>query len=498
MKKIIKRISIGLVVFVILIGGIIFFIPEVLYNFTFGQKILMKRQGSQVAEFYFKENQTNKDTLYMKGVIYNNTLDDIQEVFNNNPEITTLVMEEVSGSINDHINLLASREIRKRNINTYLPENGMVASGGTDMFLAGKKRQVHPTAELGVHSWSGGDKAALEYPKEDEAHTKYLEYYKEMQIPVDFYWYTLKAAPADSIHWMTPKEIVKYKVATNIAPELLSLQKTLSSDTFAGRGTGENQKAQKLITTYFENIGLEKFNNSYSSKFTFKDRKTKKERGATNIIGYIKGTKYPNKYIVIGAHYDHLGIVNDTIYNGADDNASGTAALLVLAKHFAKYQPQHSIIFAAFDAEELGLHGSKSFVDHPPVALKDIKLDFNFDMISRNPNNEIYVVGTFPYPQFKPLIDVLRKDSSLKVSYGHDDPKDKTKDYWMFSSDNGPFHEKGIPNITFSEEDHPSYHKPTGDFVNINPIFYQNVVKLIQKTIENIDQNFPAKKQIKK
>jgi aminopeptidase-like protein len=102
------------------------------------------------------------------------------------------------------------------------------------------------------------------------------------------------------------------------------------------------------------------------------------------------------------------------------------------------------------------------------------------------------VVGTHSYPQFKPLIDVLIKDSSLKVSYGHDDPKDKTRDDWMLSSDNGSFQEKGIPNITFSEEDHPDYHKPTDDFENINPGFYQNVVKLIQKTIENIDQNFPA------
>lgn len=493
MKKIIKRGSIGLLVFVIIAGSIIFFFPQVLYISALGQKILMKSEGGQVAEFYFKDGQKTKDTLYMKGVIYNNTLDDIQRVFNNNPEITTLVMEEVPGSINDHINLLASIEIRKRNINTYLPENGMVASGGTDMFLAGKKRQVHPTAKLGVHSWSDGEKGGDEYPKNHAEHAKYLDYYKEMQIPVSFYWYTLKEAPADSIHWMTPKEIQQYQIVTDEVSELLSLQKTLSSDAFAGRGTGENQKAQKLITTYFDTIGLEKFKNSYSSEFTFTDERTKKSSVGTNIIGYIKGKKYPNKYIVIGAHYDHLGIVNDTIYNGADDNASGTAALLVLAKHFSKQQPAHSIIFAAFDAEELGLHGSKHFVDHPPVRLKDIKLDFNFDMISRNPKNEIYVVGTHPYPQFKPLIDVLRKESSLKVSYGHDDPKDKTKDYWMFSSDNGPFHYKGIPNITFSEEDHPSYHKPTDDFVNINPVFYQNVVKLIQKTIENIDQNFPNK-----
>ena len=493
MKKFIKRIIIGVLAFVFIIGSVILFFPEVLYNFPLGQKILMKLEGDQVAEFYFKENQSNKDTLYMKGVIYSNTLKDIKTVLDKNPQVTTLVMVDVPGSIDDEINLLASQEIRSRNINTYLPKDGMVASGGTDMFLAGKKRQVHPTAKLGVHSWSDGDKGGDEYPKDHPDHNMFLEYYKEMDIPVDFYWYTLDAAPADSIHWMLQKEILQFDIVTNETPGLLSLQKTLSSDVFAGRGTGNNQLAQELIIAYFKSIGLKHFDEEYASQFTFIDEKTKSERIGTNIIGYVAGKKQPNKYIVVGAHYDHLGIINDTIYNGADDNASGTAALLVLAKHFTNHQPEHSIIFVAFDAEELGLHGSISFVNHPPVPLIDVKLDFNFDMISRNPKNEIYVVGTHPYPQFKPLIERLRKDSALKVSYGHDNLKDETKDYWMLSSDNGPFHEKGIPNITFSEEDHPSYHMPSDDFENTNPLFFQNVVKFIQRTIENIDQNFPTK-----
>lgn len=493
MKKIIKHSLIGLFLIGVLSVGVIYFFPDILYSSALGQRLLLQMEGDQAAEFYFKKSQKTKDTVYMKGVIYDNTLNDIKDIFNRNPEITTLVMEDVPGSINDEINLRASREIRTRQINTYLPKNGMVASGGTDMFLAGKERQVHPTAKLGVHSWSGGDKAALDYPKDDVAHKIYLDYYKEMEIPEDFYWYTLEAAPAHDIHWMTTNEIEQYQIVAPIAVEILGLQQTLSSDAFAGRGTGKNQKAQKLINSYFETIGLEKFNKSYSSKFDFIDENTNAKRQGTNILGYVKGKSYPNEYIVIGAHYDHLGIKNDTIYNGADDNASGTAALLVLAKHFSKRQPEHSMIFVAFDAEELGLHGSKYFVEQPPVPFKAIKLNFNFDMISRNSKNEIYVVGTFPYPQFKPAIDQVAKTSPLIVSFGHDDPNDKTKDYWMFSSDNGPFHRKGIPNITFSEEDHPDYHKYTDDFENINQDYYQNVVTLIQKSMEQIDQNFPSK-----
>ena len=135
MKKNLKRGAIGLFILVILGVGIIYFFPEVVFRSAFGQRMLMKMEGKQVADFYFKEHQTHKDTLYMKGVIYSNTLKDIKAVLDANPQITTLVMEEVSGSIDDEINLVASQEIRKRNINTYLPENGMVASGGTDLSL---------------------------------------------------------------------------------------------------------------------------------------------------------------------------------------------------------------------------------------------------------------------------------------------------------------------------------------------------------------------------
>jgi len=489
--KVIKRVFIGIIVVLLLLVGAIYFYPQLIFSSGFGQKMLLYFDGDEVATFYFKDNQTVKDSLYMRGVIYRNTFNDISDVLNKNPEVKTLVMIDVPGSIDDEINLLASQEIRKRNINTYIPKDGMVASGGTDMFIAGVERNAHFTAKFGVHSWSDGEKGGNQYPKDHPDHSLYLDYYAAMGVPSNFYWYTLDAAPAEEIHWMTQSELFGYEVLNNWKDEILSLQKELSSDEYVGRGTGNNQKSQELIINYFENIGLEKFNSSYSSKFTFTNEETNVEQQGTNIIGYLKGEKFPNKYLVIGAHYDHLGIVNDTIYNGADDNASGTSALLVLAKHFADHRPQHSIIFAAFDAEELGLQGSSYFVDNPPVPLEDIKLDFNFDMISRNPKNEIYVVGTYSYPQFKPLVAVQTLTSPLNVSYGHDDPQDETKDYWMFSSDNGPFHEKGIPNITFSEEDHSGYHRPTDDFENINPKYFQNVVHLIQRTIESIDENFP-------
>ncbi len=95
MKKVIKNSLVGLLLIGILSIGVIYFFPDVLYSSAFGQRLLMKLEGDQVAEFYYKDNQKTKDTIYMKGVIYDNTLSDIKEILNNNPEITTLVMEDV-------------------------------------------------------------------------------------------------------------------------------------------------------------------------------------------------------------------------------------------------------------------------------------------------------------------------------------------------------------------------------------------------------------------
>ena len=486
-----KKLIIALIAAILLFTALVLFFPSLFYASSFGQKIILRIEGDKAAQFYFNKEQS-KDSLFMEGVIYSGTLKDFQKVLAKNPQITTLVMVEVPGSVDDEINLQASLLIREHQINTYIPENAWVASGGTDMFLAGEKRDIHPTAKLGVHSWHGEEKAALEYPRNHEIHQKYLKYYKDLGIPTEFYWYTLEAAPGNEMHWMTGDEIDLYNVVTSKleVSMMLKIQEELASDAFIGRGSGNNKLAQDLISDFYESIDLKAFNSSYQKDFTFKSYLTQEEIKAKNIMGYIEGKEHPDHYFVIGAHYDHLGVINDTIYNGADDNASGTAALLVLAEYFTKFQPDHSIIFAAFDGEEMGLQGSKAFINAPPVELDQILLNINFDMLSFNPANEIYVVGTHQFPQFKPLIEKSGNNSLLNILYGHDDPNDKTKDYWMTSSDNGPFFEKGIPNITFSEEDHIHYHRHTDDFENTNHEFYKEVVELILKSILEIDQNY--------
>ncbi len=167
------------------------------------------------AAFTFKDDDDTSATVYMNGVIGSNTLEVMKALFNKYPQIKTVVMKNVPGSMDDDVNLLASMEIRNRGIATHIPADGMVASGGTDMFLAGVKRTIETGAKIGVHSWSDGSgKAALDYPRDHQEHVKYLEYYKAIGITTDFYWYTLEAATADSIHWMTEQEIGTYNMLT--------------------------------------------------------------------------------------------------------------------------------------------------------------------------------------------------------------------------------------------------------------------------------------------
>lgn len=167
------------------------------------------------AAFTFKDNDDSASTVYMNGVIGSSTLKVMKDLFNKYPQIKTIVMKNVPGSMDDDTNLLASMEIRNRGIATHIPADGMVASGGTDMFLAGVKRTIVSGAKLGVHSWGDDSgKAATDYPRDHKVHVKYLDYYKAIGINADFYWYTLTAASADNIHWMTAQEIAKYGILT--------------------------------------------------------------------------------------------------------------------------------------------------------------------------------------------------------------------------------------------------------------------------------------------
>ena len=274
------------------------------------------------------------------------------------------------------------------------------------------------------------------------------------------------------------------------AKQLLRDIEFLSADDMEGRSADRPAmgKARDYVEKRFRESGLQPFDGSYKREFEIKQSgKTETLRGV-NFVGQIKGKKLADKYIVITAHYDHEGIVDGEIYNGADDNASGTAALFAIAAYFKKHQPDHSLIFAAFDAEERGLQGSKHFVANLPVKKESIMLNINMDMISRNDKGELYAAGAFHYPKLKSTLLAVQKKAPVKLTLGHDDPK-LGRDDWTNQSDHASFHREKIPFIYFGVEDHKDYHRPTDDFANIQPEFYVRAVETIIETIRAFDNS---------
>ena len=267
--------------------------------------------------------------------------------------------------------------------------------------------------------------------------------------------------------------------------ELLKHVKSLSSDTFEGRRTGTkgSLKAKKYIINQFNALDVLPLAKEYNQNFTFTHKRDFYQ--ASNILGIVKGIELPEKYIVISAHYDHEGIKNNTIYNGADDNASGLSALFAFAEYFKNNPPKHSVILAAFDAEELGLRGSKYFVNNLIVPSKDIVVNLNMDMISRSNKNELFVVGASENKRFNYIIKNLNSSNKIKLLIGHDGYDGL--DNWTYASDHVNFYKKGIPFLYFGVEDHKDYHEPTDDYENIHPEFYIEAVKKIISVFEKID-----------
>jgi Zn-dependent M28 family amino/carboxypeptidase len=255
-----------------------------------------------------------------------------------------------------------------------------------------------------------------------------------------------------------------------------------------GVGTPGSAKARDYIVERFRQSGVQHFANSYLQTFEFPNRNGENIRGA-NVVGYIKGKQNPEKFIVVTAHYDHLGVRDGVIYNGADDDASGVSALFALADYFQKNRPSNSIIFAAFDAEETGLRGSRKFVAAPPVKKESIRLNINMDMIAHNDVNELYAVGTYSYPSLKPSLEQVAKTAPVKLLFGHEGPNVPKTDDWTNQSDHYAFHEARIPFVYFGVEDHKDYHKPTDDFANINQTFYVRAVETVLAALKTFDAN---------
>ena len=269
--------------------------------------------------------------------------------------------------------------------------------------------------------------------------------------------------------------------------------RTLAADSFAGRrvGTAGGLKARAYVEAAMRQSGAQMLGGSYLHPFSYRRADSALVEGA-NVIGYVRGTRRPGRYIVVSGHFDHVGIgravAGDSIYNGADDNASGTAAMLELARFFAANRPGHSMIFVGFDAEESGLRGARAFVENPPVPRDSIVMNVNMDMLSRSEKGELYAVGTFAHPVLKPYIERAQVEARIKLLTGHEGPTAQGSDNWTNSSDHGPFNRAGIPFLYFGVEDHPGYHHPSDEYQFITPDFYVNAIETVLDVLLGLDR----------
>ena len=208
-----------------------------------------------------------------------------------------------------------------------------------------------------------------------------------------------------------------------------------------------------------------------------------------NILGVIPGTRVTDRYIVVTAHYDHVGISDGLIYNGADDNASGVATMLELATRLKAEAPEHSVIFVAFEGEERGLLGAKHFVEAPPVPLSSIILNVNYDMTARaETDGKLWVTGTYQHPALRPLLEPVPARGPISLAFGKDTPQDTGSDNWVEASDHGAFFRAQVPFLYFGVDYHPDYHRPSDDFERITPAVFANATDLAIDAFRALDR----------
>lgn len=272
----------------------------------------------------------------------------------------------------------------------------------------------------------------------------------------------------------------------------------LASDDLKGRGTSSPEEllAANYIAGQFKMFGLSNFKNSYIKPFNYKynpnphDTVTKglEEKTGNNVVGFINNkAKYT---IVIGAHYDHLGLGHDhnsldanpdgKIHNGADDNASGTAGVLELARYFAtnKKTEPFNFLFICFSGEELGLLGSKKYCENPDIDLTNINYMINMDMIGRlnDSTKKIVIYGVGTSPVWVPLVDSIKSELKIVKDSSGIGPSDQTS-----------FYLKNIPVLHFFSGQHSDYHKPSDD---INKINFNGEVAILNYIVATIEKTF--------
>lgn len=272
----------------------------------------------------------------------------------------------------------------------------------------------------------------------------------------------------------------------------------VAADDMEGRDTGSEgqKKAGKYLIEQYKKMGVSHPQSMASFYQHIPAEALKGRRGnlpsSENILAYIPGSEKPEELIVVSAHYDHVGMSNGQIYNGADDDGSGTVALLEMAEAFqlakkAGKGPKRSILFLHVTGEEKGLLGSKYYADHPIFPLANTVANLNIDMIGRcdAPNcgkDYVYVIGSeMLSSDLKKISETANKTTTnLELNYKYDDPNDKDRLYYR--SDHYNFAKNGIPVIFYFDGIHENYHKPSDTPDKIDYIALKKRTQLVFAT----------------
>ncbi|MDF1680724.1 M28 family peptidase [Ponticaulis sp.] len=268
---------------------------------------------------------------------------------------------------------------------------------------------------------------------------------------------------------------------------VIGILKGLSEDELEGReiGTPGAARAREMITARMSAMEMLSIGAGYEHPFSVPIIPRNQEEAAeerpplegVNLIGAVQGSAGSDRIIVITAHYDHVGIRDGEIYNGADDNASGVATALALAQHLSRSrnQPKHTFLFVFPDGEEHGLSGARGFLADPPLPVDTLAFNLNFDMLARADNGQLWASGAHHMPALLPLIEEVAAEAPIDLRSGYDG-SDEAQDDWTTQSDHAVFYRNQIPHLYLGVEDHPDYHQPTDDFENIDQdTFLRNV-----------------------
>ena len=288
----------------------------------------------------------------------------------------------------------------------------------------------------------------------------------------------------------------------------------LASDALEGRGTGTagNDSAAAYIARRFRALRLGEparacdsvartgfCDGAYLQRFIARSviaahAGLPSEASTHNVVAVLPGRDpaLRDEYVVIGAHLDHLGRgtvgaldarAGEVIRNGADDNASGTAAVMELARLFVRRPAKRSIVFATFSGEELGLLGSQYFVEHPPVPLDRVSAMLNFDMVGRLTSEQLIVIGVGSAAEFPAIVDSANVAPKLQL---------RPVPEGMGGSDHASFLMRGVPALHFFTGLHPDYHRATDDVEKVDFGGMARVVNMAERVAREIADR-PAK-----